>query len=447
MIHHRRRRVLAALTLTVLGLGGLVAVPAVRAAVGECVTGYDSKGRAGVYGAVLEIPFENYAGSPYVESELSSLPKSRALAATFYEGFAAAIVLGTADVDYENPTLSEAHYPAVSGTQEAGPREPAPGLVLDTNAEERLVEAYASFPGGEIPGLGQFGSAYAQSTATFDGEAVRGVDQVWTYDLRLGDAHVNQVRSVVTYATDGTAEGTAVSWEIEFGGIRQAGDPEGRLSGDGVVIQGGDPQPGSEPRTSFDEAVAELSSQLDDAGVGQVNVEVQPGRIETSEGEVRVRSSGITFRVAPRATRGAIGHAVGLGFARIDRDVLVRRGSCSGSSALPAIGTVTPPAGSTSGSSDSARPSVAPSASSSSAGSSLTPDADDVASDDLDMAAPAGPTAPAAAMLDDLWTERFYRRFMAMFLLGTLVALGVGVPLFRHQSALLPVPSIQRRTQ
>ncbi|MBW3537304.1 MAG: hypothetical protein KY395_05990, partial [Actinobacteria bacterium] len=258
----------AALTLTVFGLGGLVAVPAVRATVGECVTGYDSKGRAGVYGAVLEIPFENYAGSPYVESELSSLPKSRALAATFYEGFAAAIVLGTADVDYENPTLSEAHYPAVSGAQDAEPQEPPPGLVLDANAKERLVEAYSSFPGGEIPGLGQFGSAYAQSTATFDGEAVRGVDQVWTYDLRLGDAHVNQIRSVVAYATDGTAEGTTVSWEIEFGGIRQAGSPEGRLSGDGVVIQGGDPQPGSEPRTSFDEAVAELSAQLDAAGVG-----------------------------------------------------------------------------------------------------------------------------------------------------------------------------------
>ena len=295
----------------------------------ECVVGYGSVGRAMVGAFLLDVPYPNESGGPYVENEINAIPKGYALASEAFEGNLGEIVLGTTGVYPENQTTARAYYPAVQhgGTEATIDHSPISKSVARITAGPEAYAFGAAFgQRGAAPIT--LGPSFAEITTAFDGTTVRGVDVASGYNVTLGDAVISQLRSVVEYETSGREQDTKATWRLEFFGIHQAGAPRGQLTGDGIVLQGSTPAPGPSGRQQFDNGVRQLSEALKAAGIGHLHAEVHPGSITIQKGKLKVEGAGFLVRATPRALEGGVGHGVGFTFAKTVRTAEVQLDRC-----------------------------------------------------------------------------------------------------------------------
>jgi hypothetical protein len=303
----------------------------------NCVVNYNTVGASLVLGQKLEVPYPNLAGGPYVETEMNAIPKTRALASNAHEGNLGEIVLGTSGVYPESPTQSLAFYPPVEGNQKSNAeKNNAPLAKTSAQADSGRGMAWAEAGRGEFGDQVSMGPSYAQSQVTFDGKVLKGADEAWGYNLKLGGAVISNLRSTINYQTDGTAAGSKADWKIEFFGIRNGDAPMGSFTGEGISIQGGQPQPGNSGREQFNAGAKQLADALEAAKIGRVEVTVQPGSVTTGEGDVAVQGSGLEIRVAPEASKGSTVHAVSVIFGHQERIAEVDLGACFGGVETPA---------------------------------------------------------------------------------------------------------------
>ncbi|HLF40294.1 MAG TPA: hypothetical protein VI854_02350 [Acidimicrobiia bacterium] len=310
-------------------LGEEAETAAAEGGAGECVVNYAAFGRAAVVAAGLEVPYPNLSGGPYVETELNAIPKAYALGSGAHEGFLGEVVLGTSGLYPENPSQAVAHFPPIEGGETKSQKQSGP---FNSSAESGpgVARAMAAAFGGGSEAAG-LGPSRAEAATTFTGKILSGRDEVVGYDLRLGDARINMLRSVVEYKTDGTEAGTTGTWKLEFFGIHRAGASEGAFTGDGIVLQGGGAQPGPAGREQFNAGVAQLSDALHQAGAGRFELSVQPGRINVAAGDVDARGAGFFVRAQPEVSNGTTLHAVSLGFGHTERTARLELGSCDAS--------------------------------------------------------------------------------------------------------------------
>jgi hypothetical protein len=297
----------------------------------NCVTNYNTDGKTAVLGVILEVPYPNVAGGPYVETEMNAIPKTRALASNAHEGVVGEIVLGTSGVYPESPSQSLAHYPPVEGNDKAQEeKNNAPVAKTVAQADNGRGMAWAEAGRGEFGDQVSMGPSYAQSQVTFDGKLLKGVDEAWGYNFKLGGALISNLRSTINYETDGTAAGSKANWKVEFFGIRNGDAPMGSFTGDGISIQGGQPQPGTSGREQFNAGAKQLADALEAAQIGRVEVSVQPGSVTTGEGDLNVHGAGMVIRVEPAASHGSTAHALSLNFGYQERIAEVDLGPCFG---------------------------------------------------------------------------------------------------------------------
>jgi hypothetical protein len=310
----------------------------------QCVVGYASDGRAAVIGTQLEVPYPNFSGGPYVATQIDSLPKARALASEAYEGFAGEVVLGTSGFYPPNPTTAAAYHPAVEGGKSEDVKEsPLTRSVAQTG--EGKSTAWAGAFGRKLADNVSIGPSVAQSQVGINGKVLKGTDEVWGYEFRIGDAVIDNLHSVIDYESDGTEAGAKGTWKLEFGQIRSSGGG-GSMTGDGIVLQGGAPTPGPSGREQFNAGAKQLADALQQAGVGRVEVTVQPGKVETRGSEVVINGAGLVIRAEPTPTSGSTVHAFAVIFGRNDRSAKIDLGTCAGEISTPAIAeTVTGPSG------------------------------------------------------------------------------------------------------
>jgi len=298
---------------------------------GSCVVNYQTVGRSVVVGFGLEIPYPNLAGGPYVETELNAIPKSYALASNAHEGSLGEIVLGNSGGAYpENPSQAKSYYPVPEGAQARVQREQGPFASTTAETGPGVAKASAAAFGGGSPEMG-LGPSRAEAVTRFTGKVLSGHDESVGYDVRLGAARINMLRAVVDYTTDGSEKGTVASWRLEFFGIHNADQSPGTFTGDGIVVQGGAPQPGAGGRQQFNGGVAQLSDALQKAGIGRMEVVVDPGSVSISAGNLQVSGAGFTVRAQPAPTEGTSAHATSLTFGHIDRTARMELGPCDSS--------------------------------------------------------------------------------------------------------------------
>ena len=298
---------------------------------GSCVVNYHSVGRSVVVGWGLEIPYPNLAGGPYAETELNAIPKSYALASNAHEGSLGEIVLGNSGGAYpENPTQAKSYYPIPEGEKASVKREQGPFANTAADTGPGVARARAVAFGGGSPQMG-LGPSRAEAASRFTGKILSGHDESVGYNLHLGAARIDMLRASVDYSTDGTDKGTVASWKLEFFGIHNAEQSQGAFTGDGIVVQGGTPQPGAAGRKQFNGAVAQLSDALHKAGIGRIEIVVDPGTVSVSAGNVQVSGAGFTVRAQPAPTDGTSAHAASFTFGHIDRTARLELGSCDAS--------------------------------------------------------------------------------------------------------------------
>ena len=298
---------------------------------GSCVVNYQTVGRSVVVGFGLEIPYPNLAGGPYAETELNAIPKSYALASNAHEGSLGEIVLGNSGGAYpENPSQAKSYYPVPEGEKASVKREQGPFANTAAETGPGVARAMATAFGGGSPQMG-LGPSRAEAASRFTGKVLSGHDESVGYDLHLGAARINMLRASVDYSTDGTETGTIGTWKLEFFGIHNADQSPGAFTGDGIVVQGGAPQPGAGGREQFNGGVAQLSDALQKAGIGRLEVVVDPGSVSISAGNLQVSGAGFTVRAQPAPTEGTSAHATSLTFGHIDRTARMELGSCDSS--------------------------------------------------------------------------------------------------------------------
>lgn len=302
----------------------------------NCVTNYNTDGKTAVLGVILEVPYPNVAGGPYVETEMNAIPKTRALASNAHEGVVGEIVLGTSGVYPESPSQSLAHYPPVEGNEKPNAeKNNAPVAKTSAQADNGRGMAWAEAFRGEFGDQVSMGPSYAQSQVTFDGKLLKGVDEAWGYNFKLGGAVISNLRSTINYETDGTTAGSKADWKVEFFGIRNGDAPMGSFTGDGISIQGGQPAPGNSGREQFNAGAKQLADALEAAKIGRVEVKVQPGSVTTGEGDLNVHGAGLVIRVEPAASHGSTAHALSLNFGYQERLAEVDLGTCFGGVETP----------------------------------------------------------------------------------------------------------------
>jgi hypothetical protein len=302
----------------------------------NCVINYNTDGKTAVLGVILEVPYPNVAGGPYVETEMNAIPKTRALASNAHEGVVGEIVLGTSGVYPESPSQSLAHYPPVEGNDKAQEeKNNAPVAKTVAQADNGRGMAWAEAFRGDFGDQVSMGPSYAQSQVTFDGKLLKGVDEAWGYNFKLGGAVISNLRSTIKYETDGTAAGSKADWKVEFFGIRNGDAPMGSFTGDGISLQGGQPTPGTSGREQFNAGAKQLADALEAAKIGRVEVKVQPGSVTTGEGDLDVKGAGLVIRVEPAPSHGSTAHALSLNFGYQERLAEVDLGACFGGVETP----------------------------------------------------------------------------------------------------------------
>jgi hypothetical protein len=302
----------------------------------NCVVNYNTDGKTAVLGVLLEVPYPNMAGGPYVETEMNAIPKTRSLASNAHEGVVGEIVLGTSGVYPESPTQSLAHYPPVEGNDKPNvEKNNAPVAKTSAQADNGRAMAWAEAFRGDFGDQVSMGPSYAQSQVTFDGKLLKGVDEAWGYNFKLGGAVISNLRTIINYETDGTAAGSKATWAVEFFGIRNGDAPMGSFTGEGISLQGGQPAPGNASREQFNAGAKQLADALEKAGIGRVEVKVQPGSVTTGEGDLDVHGAGMVIRVEPAASHGSTAHALSLNFGYQERLAEVDLGTCFGGVETP----------------------------------------------------------------------------------------------------------------
>jgi hypothetical protein len=315
----------------------VVLVPMPATATSSDCTSFQSIGATSPNAIEYGLPYEIYGGVPYVETEMSSTPKARALASGAYPGQIGEILIGTSGAGVEDPTTREVFWPAVQGKKSTDGVDDAPATTTFATATPGPhALAWASDAGRNAGNGVAFGPSYATSEASVHGTVLSGHDESWSYDVQLGGARIDAVHSVIDYRTDGTRAGTTGQWRLDVLGIGSAGKRIASVSGDGISVQGSEAQPGPAARQQVQAASRQLSDALATAGVGRVDVSLEPGRIKLSAGRIEMRGAELAVKLQPAPTAGEIGQTAQLLLGYEERVATLRASSC-GSDALPAI--------------------------------------------------------------------------------------------------------------
>jgi hypothetical protein len=298
-----------------------------------CIVSYHAIGSAVALGVGYEIPFESVGGGPYGQVELTSDPRSSAVASTGYAGFVAELVLQTSGVYQDNPTTAQAYYPKPEGGRAADGHDYGLSQTSATAGQVKTVADARAFPFGTQE---QGSAALAHSDTAYDGKGLSGSQVATGYDISLGSVHIDFMRSQVDFRVDGTHQGTLAGWKLEFHGVRNGGVPVYGVTGDGFTFQGGSGTPGDAQRRQFNEQQQKLSQALDQAGISQAELQVTPGAVEVTASQVDVKGAGLVMRAAPKATRGTTTNAASLQFGRVEEHAGITTGPCGGGGDTPA---------------------------------------------------------------------------------------------------------------
>lgn len=297
---------------------------------GDCVTGFSAQGNAAGVAQTLEIPYQNVAGGPYTAVELDSNPSSQARASEAYPGYAGDAVLATSGgVVPDNPTTSTAYYPVPQGgtTHDQHDDGPIAHTIAETGPREAHADSWTMNVG--MADQGQSGGVTsAHSDAMYDPKLLKGSQITTGHGITVGTTHIDFMRSELQWKTDGTKEGTLATWKVSFHGVTNGTSPVYSFNGDGWSFQGSNSQPGDAQRKQFNEQEAKFSEALDQAGIGQADFLIQPGRIEVDADHIDVNGAGIYLRGAPKATRGQTDQAVSIQFGRVEEHVRIGTGPC-----------------------------------------------------------------------------------------------------------------------
>ena len=298
-----------------------------------CIVSYHAIGSAVALGIGYEIPFESVGGGPYGQVELTSDPRSSAVASGGYAGFVAELVLQTSGVYQDNPTTAQAYYPKPEGGRAADGHDYGLSQTSAKAGAMRTVADARALPFGTAE---QGSAALAHSDTAFDGRGLSGNQVTAGYDINVGTLHIDFMRSQVEFRVDGTHQGTVAGWKLEFHGVRNGSVPVYGVTGDGFTFQGGTGTPGDAQRRQFNEQQQKLSQALDQAGVAQADFQVSPGAVEVSASQVDVKGAGLIIRSAPKATRGTTTNGASLQFGRVEEHAGIATGPCGGGTETPA---------------------------------------------------------------------------------------------------------------
>ena len=338
--------------------GGMIATGGARAAHAEvqvdsgygsgpqCLTDYSADGNAVVIGGALEIPYENVAGGPYTSVALTAQPDARALASEDYEGLAGEIVLGTSGFYPSNPTTAQAFWPTPVGGRSADQHDDGPFARTTAFAEPRKALADAKAMNVVSSDQGQSGGlTLAHSDSSYDGTLAQGSQVATGYDLTLGALRVDFLRSQVEWRSDGTDAGSVGTWRLDFHGVRNGNAPLYSASGDGWSFQGGNAQPGEAQRRRFNEQQQKLSQALEQAGIGQADLQVQPGTVSVAGDHMDIKGAAMIVRLAPKPMRGQTTQGASLQLGRVEQHVRAGQGPCDAVGNPPEFKQQDPPAG------------------------------------------------------------------------------------------------------
>jgi hypothetical protein len=312
----------------------------------QCLIDYSADGNAVVIGGALEIPYENVAGGPYTAVALTAQPDSRALASEDYEGLAGEIVLGTSGFYPSNPTTAQAFWPTPVGGRSADQHDDGPFARTTAFAEPRKAVADAKAMNVASSEQGQSGGlTLAHSESSFDGTLVKGSQVATGYDFTLGPLHIDFLRSQVEWRSDGTDAGSVATWRLDFHGVRNGNAPVYSASGDGWSFQGSNAQPGEAQRRQFNEQQQKLSQALEQAGIGQADLQVQPGTVSVAGDHMDIKGAAMIVRLAPKPMRGQTTQGASLQLGRVEQHVRAGQGPCDAVGNPPEFKQQDPPAG------------------------------------------------------------------------------------------------------
>jgi hypothetical protein len=312
----------------------------------QCLASYAADGNSAVVAVGAEIPYENVAGGPYTSAAITAQPDSRALASEDYEGYAGEVVLGTSGFYPANPTTSNAYYPQPVGGRTADQHDDGPFAHSSAYAEPRKATADARALDFGMQGKdGGGGVSSAHSDSAYDGTVVKGTQVATGYDLVLGALHIDWLRSVVDFHSDGTQAGSVGTWSLEFHGVRNGSTAVSNVSGDGWSFQGGNASPGEAQRKQFNDQQQKFSQALEAAGIGQADLQVQPGTVSVGADHMDIKGAGLIARLAPKAVRGQTTQAGSVQLGRVEQHVRTGVGPCDAVSTPPSFTQQAPPSG------------------------------------------------------------------------------------------------------
>ncbi len=323
----------------VVGLGAATAGLGVSTPAGadeaQCVTNYLSRGRSVVVGPSYSIPYQSIAGAPYVENEINARPVVNSFATNAYEGWIGDIVLGTSGVYPRNPMAAYAHWPPLPHAENGGATNQkdstayGPFANSSAAAGPRSADGTATAFGQKMSKEAGIGPSIATSHAEFDGQQVKGVDEVIGYDLTFGPLSIKKLRSVVEYASDGTKAGTKGNWLLEFSGVGGDSDKVYTITKDGFAPAGGDPAGGSSEMKAFNEGAEQFADALEQAGIGRSAAKIADGTIELDAGELLIRTAGLKLSMDFTSRNDQIGDSQGIFFGYQERYAKVEAGDCA----------------------------------------------------------------------------------------------------------------------
>jgi len=335
-----------------LGVGLLAAAGAWRAAAdagesaGDCLTGYHAEGMSSATAQGVEIPQENVAAQPYALANLNDTPTSHARANNVYPGYIGQALYDTAsNFTPDSPFAVEAWYPQPpkGTTADAHDDGPIGHTIALARPAESLAEAKTAF-GGANEQL-RMGPSMAHVDIKYTGDMLKGLNAASAYNVSLGPLHMDLVKSVVDWKSDGTDAGTVASWVVQFHGVTIDGKPVAGSDANGFSFQGGTPQPGSASMQQTQSQERQLSDALDKAGFAQVQVMPGGGSPRIDAGHIEINGTALTLRFAPTARRDNSGQAFSWQLGRTWLHVLVERGECFNAKPVPEGKTNTPPEG------------------------------------------------------------------------------------------------------
>lgn len=315
--------------------GATVLVPAAGAqesADEECITSYASRGKSVVGGQTYGIPYESVSGAPYTENEINSKPQVYAIANNGNMGFIGDVVLGTAvpGAVPANPTEAKSIWPP-AGESANGPSYRSDAKAVYGPFAQAYSKAEPRKGFAEALMFGEKGSPFGPSRSTqaaeFDGATLKGVDETVGYDIRVGPATIDKLRSVVNWQSDGTEEGSSATWTLEFSGVGDEKNKVYTLTRQGLASGGSSPS-GADMMKQFNDGADEFSKALEQAGVGRGEATIAPGELEVRPGYLRYTVAALEMRGFPAFRKDQIGHQMGMVYGYHDRLVEVRRGGC-----------------------------------------------------------------------------------------------------------------------